>query len=71
MTEANQWETERNKIIGLSDNSVRKSYFPELQKNYKNAKEKEENLSAILNSVLDGIFIHDFNFLFLLEALLL
>lgn len=60
MTSSNPWETERNKIIGLSDNSVRKSYFPELQKNYKNAKEKEENLSAILNSVLDGIFIHDF-----------
>ena len=60
MTDTNQWETERNKIIGLSDNSVRKSYFPELQKNYKNAKEKEENLAAILNSVLDGIFIHDF-----------
>lgn len=60
MTSDTPWETERNKIIGLSDNSVRKSYFPELQKNYKNAKEKEENLSAILNSVLDAIFIHDF-----------
>lgn len=49
----------RNKIIGLGENSARKSYYPELQKKIKELEEREQSLNDLINNILDAIIIHD------------
>jgi PAS domain S-box-containing protein len=55
------WEKYREKIIGLGENSSRKSYYPELQEKIDQLETSQHNLETILNSISDGIVIHDKN----------
>ena len=54
-----KWISDRNKIIGLGENSLRKSYYPELQNKIEELEASRKNLDAIINSTSDGIIIHD------------
>lgn len=56
----NNWEEERNKIIGLGENSFKKSYYPELQKKLDELEVSSRNLQKILNSMSDAVIIHDY-----------
>jgi len=56
----NDWQVERRKIIGLGENSFRKSYYPELQDKIDYLELSTQNLQSILNSMNDAIIIHDF-----------
>ncbi|NMB77958.1 MAG: PAS domain S-box protein [Methanomicrobiales archaeon] len=40
------WEEQRNRIIGLGETSIRKSYYPELQQRIKELERKNEELNA-------------------------
>lgn len=40
------WEAQRNKIIGLGETSIRKSYFPELQQRIQELEKKNRELQA-------------------------
>lgn len=53
------WENYREKIIGLGENSSRKSYYPELQDKIEELEASRENLQTILDSTRDSILIHD------------
>lgn len=53
------WKAERNKIIGLGENSFKKNYYPELQNKIEQLETSQRNLENILNSVSDSIIIHD------------
>lgn len=44
--ESPDWEAQRNKIIGLGETSIRKSYFPELQQRIQELERKNEELNA-------------------------
>lgn len=52
------WEEHRKKIIGLGETSIKKSYYPELQTKIDALEANQNNLSAIINSISDGIVIH-------------
>ncbi len=54
----NNWEDYRKKIIGLSDTSIKKSYYPELQAKVSALETNQQNLTAILHSISDSIVIH-------------
>lgn len=58
MTDQN-WQDLRQRLIGLGEQSSRKSYYPELQKKLAELKESEERFHTIFNAVGDAIFIHD------------
>lgn len=53
------WEEYREKIIGLGENSSRKSYYPELQEKLQELEASQANLETIINSTSDSIVIHD------------
>jgi len=53
------WKNDRNKIIGLGEDSFRKSYYPELQSKIEELEGSQKNLETIINSTSDGIIIHD------------
>ncbi len=53
------WEKYREKIIGMGENSSRKSYYPELQEKIAESEAIRNNLQTIINSINDTIFIHD------------
>ncbi|HOY54979.1 MAG TPA: ATP-binding protein [Opitutaceae bacterium] len=57
---APDWSGVRDKIIGLGEQSSRKSYYPELQKRLEDLRASEENLRTIFNSTHEAILIHDF-----------
>ncbi|HPO12118.1 MAG TPA: PAS domain S-box protein [Candidatus Hydrogenedentes bacterium] len=66
MVHENHWDDMRNRIIGLGDQSSRKSYYPELQrkiieleKAQQRLAQSEANLRAVFDSVAEAIFIHD------------
>lgn len=40
------WEAQRNRIIGLGETSIRKSYYPELQQRIQELEKKNEELNA-------------------------
>lgn len=54
-------EGDLDKLLGLGDNSVRKSYYPILQDKINTLNEKENNLRIIFNGSYDAIIILDFN----------
>lgn len=45
--ETPDWETQRNRIIGLGETSIRKSYFPELQQRIQELEKKTEDQTAV------------------------
>jgi PAS domain S-box-containing protein len=53
------WEEYRRRIIGLGESSMKKSYYPELQKKIEDLEENQKNLNAIVSSISDGIVIHN------------
>lgn len=53
------WKEQRNQIIGLGENSFKKSYYPELQSKIAELENSYNNLQTIFNSINDGIVIHD------------
>lgn len=53
------WHEQRNRIIGLGENSFKKSYYPELQAKISELELSYTNLQSIFNSITDGIIIHD------------
>ncbi|ALO16180.1 Autoinducer 2 sensor kinase/phosphatase LuxQ [Salinivirga cyanobacteriivorans] len=53
------WRKERDKIIGLGEDSLKKSYYPKLQEKISELQAAYENLQTIYDSIADGIFIHD------------
>ncbi|HLP02276.1 MAG TPA: ATP-binding protein [Opitutaceae bacterium] len=55
-----RWARWRDSIIGLGEQSSRKSYYPELQRKLAELKESEAKLRAVFNSTHDAIIIHDF-----------
>lgn len=52
------WQQHRNRIIGFGDNSLKKSYYPELQENIKELQKAQQNFETIFNNTSDGIIIH-------------
>ncbi|HPS13633.1 MAG TPA: PAS domain S-box protein, partial [Prolixibacteraceae bacterium] len=55
----NNWDEYRNKIIGLGENSFKKSYYPELQSKIEELEASKSNFETIFNSTNDAIIIHD------------
>jgi len=55
-----QWTQWRASIIGLGEQSSRKSYYPELQRRLAELKDTAEKLRTVFNSTHDAIFIHDY-----------
>jgi PAS domain S-box-containing protein len=53
------WKAIRDKVIGLGEDSFRKSYYPELQQRLIDLQESEARFRAIFDSVSDAIFVHD------------
>ncbi len=53
------WDEYRNKIIGLGENSFKKSYYPDLQSKIEELEATKSNLETIFNSTSDAIIIHD------------
>ena len=56
-----RWSQWRESIIGLGEQSSRKSYYPELQRRLVELNASEAKLRAIFNSTHDAIVIHDFD----------
>ena len=59
MEDQNYWEKQRDQIIGLGENSFKKSYYPELQQKISELEASYSNLNAIFNTINDGVVIHD------------
>lgn len=53
------WKKDRDKIVGLGDHSLHKSYYPQLQEKIDSLEASQKNLQTILNSISDAIIIHD------------
>lgn len=53
------WNKYREKIIGLGDESFKKSYYPELQNKISELEQAYLNLQTIFNKASDAIIIHD------------
>ena len=53
------WNEHRDKIIGLGEHSLHKSYYPELQERIDELELSKRNLMTLINSVSDAIIIHD------------
>lgn len=53
------WATYRSKIIGLGEESSRKSYYPELQDKIAELESAKNNLQTIINSISDCLIVHD------------
>ena len=53
------WEKQRSKIIGLGENSFKKSYYPDLQAKISELEEVNKNMETIFDSTSDSIVIHD------------
>jgi len=53
------WDQQRDKIIGLGEDSFKKSYYPDLQDKLEELEEANLNLKTIFDSTTDGIVVHD------------
>lgn len=53
------WDSLRKKVIGLGEESIRKSYYPELQQRLKELQESEAKFRDIFDRILDMIFVQD------------
>ncbi len=53
------FEQQRDKIIGLGENSFKKSYYPELQQKILEIETAYLNISNVFSSINDAIVIHD------------
>ncbi len=55
----NDWKDQRDQIIGLGENSFKKSYYPELQLKISELEAAYTNFQTIFNTINDSIVIHD------------
>ena len=55
------WKNYRDKIIGLGEHSLHKSYYPELQEKIDKLEASQDNFTTLINSISDAIIIHDKN----------
>lgn len=53
------WEEYRRKIIGLGENSFKKSYYPELQAKIDELEASKLNFETVYNSTSDAIMVND------------
>ena len=51
------WDNMRDKIIGLGERSLRKSYYPELQRQLEAVQQSEERFRLLVEHTHDGILI--------------
>lgn len=51
--DSNDWEEQRRRVVGLGENSISKSYYPELRRNVANVK----NLMLAIEQSPHGIFV--------------
>ena len=65
MNEHFDTESERNarlkQIIGLGEKSIKKSYYPQLQKKFEELKASEEKYRRIVDTTIEGIWMIDEN----------
>jgi len=54
-----KWEDQRSGIIGLGENSFKKSYYPDLLSKIEELEKVRNNLETLFHSTSDGIVIHD------------
>ncbi len=54
---AENWDSKRNKIIGLGERSLRKSYYPELQRQLEATRQSEERFRLLAENTQDGVLI--------------
>jgi two-component system, cell cycle sensor histidine kinase and response regulator CckA len=59
MKPARDWNQMRERIIGLGEESSRKSFYPELQQQVARLEQTQENLRTLFNAIPDAIFITD------------
>ena len=59
MKPARDWNQMRERIIGLGEESSRKSFYPELQQQVARLEQAQENLQTLFNVIPDAIFITD------------
>ena len=59
MKPARDWNQMRERIIGLGEESSRKSFYPELQQHVARLEQAQENLQTLFNAIPDAIFITD------------
>ncbi len=52
------WNKERQKIIGLGDSSMKKSYYPELQEKISALESNQHNLQTIIKSLNVAVIVH-------------
>ena len=55
------WDSLRNKIIGLGERSLRKSYYPELQRQLEAVQQSEERFRLLAEHTHDGVLILEEN----------
>jgi len=53
------WKSYRDKIIGLGEFSLHKSYYPELQDNIDILESSQKNLQFLIDNISDAIIIYD------------
>lgn len=54
---ADNWNSKRDKIIGLGERSLRKSYYPELQRQLEATRQSEERFRLLAENTQDGVLI--------------
>ena len=57
MNAPRDWNQMRERIIGLGEESSRKSFYPELQQQLTQLEQARENLRTLFNAIPDAIFI--------------
>ncbi|HWQ10735.1 MAG TPA: PAS domain-containing protein, partial [Holophaga sp.] len=53
------WNRMRDRIIGLGEESSRKSFYPELRQQLARLEQAEASLRALFNATPDAIFIYE------------
>ena len=59
MNQSRDWNWMRDRIIGLGEESSRKSFYPELQQQVARLEQAEASLRALFNAIPDAVFITD------------
>ena len=59
MNASRDWNQMRERIIGLGEESSRKSFYPELRQQLTQLEQARENLRTLFNAIPDAIFITD------------
>lgn len=54
------WDAWRESIIGLGEQSARKSYYPELQKRLEELRSSHQSLRDLMDSMYDAVMLHDY-----------